>query len=76
MKIKKLFLESNRDKHFYYAIPIAFVFTILCVLGTAFALEFKDNQYGSKWDWYDILFTLLGGIVGQILQILFIVLLV
>jgi hypothetical protein len=35
--------ESNRQKHFLYAIPIGLVFTILCVLGVASGLEFKDK---------------------------------
>ena len=35
--------ESNRQKHFLYAIPIGFLFTILCVLGVASGLEFKDK---------------------------------
>lgn len=64
--------ESNRQKHFLYAIPIGFVFTILCVIGIAFGLEFKDKQYGNKFDYLDILATLLGGIIGQILQIVLI----
>ena len=64
--------KSNRDKHFLYAIPIGLVFTILCVLGVASGLEFKDKQYGNQWDWLDWLATMLGGIVGQLLQILII----
>lgn len=64
--------ESNRQKHFLYAIPIGFVFTILCVIGIALGLEFKDKQYGNKFDYLDILATLLGGIIGQILQIVLI----
>lgn len=62
--------ESNRDKHFLYAIPIGFVFTILCVLGCAMGMEFKDKQYGNKFDWLDVLATMLGGLVGQIIQII------
>lgn len=66
-------LESNRLKHFCYAIPIGFVFTILCVLGVASALEFKDEQYNKgSWDWLDWTATMLGGLVGQILQVLLI----
>lgn len=64
--------ESNRQKHFLYAIPIGFVFTILCVIGIALGLEFKDKQYGNKFDYLDILATLLGGAIGQILQIVLI----
>ena len=68
-------IESNRLKHFCYAIPIGMIFTILCVLGVASGLEFKDKQYGNKWDWLDWIATMLGGIVGQVIQILIITLL-
>lgn len=66
--------ESNRQKHFLYAIPIGFLFTILCVLGVASGLEFKDKQYSNQWDWLDWLTTMLGGIVGQLLFIIIILL--
>lgn len=64
--------ESNREKHFLYAIPIGFVFTILCVIGIATGLEFKDKQYGNRWDWKDWWATILGGIIGQIIQVVLI----
>ncbi len=70
------FKESNRWKHFIYAIPIGLIFTILCVLGIASGMEFKDKQYDNLWDWKDFGFTLLGGLVGQIIQILIILLIV
>lgn len=66
--------ESNRDKHFFYAIPIGFFLTILCVLGVAAGMEFKDKQYGNKWDWLDFTATMLGGAIGQLLLVLMIVL--
>ena len=66
-------LKSNRQKHFLYAIPIGFILTILCVIGIASSLEFKDKQYGGKWDWLDWLATILGGVVGQVLQIFLII---
>jgi hypothetical protein len=61
--------DSNRLKHFIYAIPIGLVFTILCVLGVASGMEFKDTQYGNKWDWLDWIATMLGGLIGQLVQI-------
>lgn len=64
--------ESNRQKHFLYAIPVGFLFTILCVLGVASGLEFKDKQYGNQWDWLDWIATMLGGLVGQLIQIIII----
>ena len=65
-------LKSNRQKHFLYAIPCAIILTILFVLGLAIGMEFKDKLYSNKWDWLDLLATILGGIVGQIIQILII----
>ena len=63
-------IESNRMKHFIYAIPIAYLFTLLMVVGLASGMEFKDKSYGNKWDWLDWLATILGGLIGQILQVL------
>ena len=61
--------ESNRQKHLLYAIPIGLVFTILAVLGCA---EFKDKEYGDKFDWLNIAATMIGGAIGQLLQIIII----
>ena len=49
--------ESNRPKHLLYAIPAAFVGTILFSTGLAFGMEFKDKQWGGKFDWLDIAAT-------------------
>lgn len=68
--------ESNRLKHFTYAIPCALFGTIVLVIGMAIGLEFKDKEYSNKWDWLDLIATILGGLVGQVLQIGFISLLV
>ena len=64
--------DSNRQKHLLYAIPIGLVFTILAVLGCAFGMEFKDKEYGNKFDWLDIAATMIGGAIGQLLQIIII----
>ena len=61
--------ESNRFKHFLYAIPCALSLTILFVGGLAAGMEFKDKAHGGAWDWLDLLATILGGIVGQMLQV-------
>ena len=65
--------ESNRQKHLLYAIPIGLVFTILAVLGCAFGMEFKDKEYGDKFDWLDVAATMIGGAIGQLLQIIIII---
>lgn len=67
--------ESNRMKHFAYAIPCGFVGTELFVLGLAVGMEFKDRMYGGRFDWLDIAATVLGGIVWQLLQVALIILL-
>lgn len=64
--------ESDRIKHLKYAIPVSLIFTILCVLGLATGLEYKDKLYGNKFDWLDWTATMIGGIVGQIIQLIFI----
>lgn len=64
--------RSNRTKHFLFAIPIGLIFTILCVLGVASGMEFKDKSYGNKWDWFDWTATMIGGLFGQLIQLLII----
>ena len=67
-----LFDDKTRWQHFGWAIPIGVVFTILCVLGVATGMEFKDKQYGGKWDWLDWAATIIGGTIGQTVQIGFV----
>ena len=69
------FKESNRRKYFICAIPIGLILTILCVLGVAGGMEFKDKKYSNVWDWKDFGFTMLGGLIGQIIQIIILVIL-
>lgn len=68
--------ESNRIQHLKYAIPVALVFTILCVLGLATGLEYKDRLYGNKFDWLDWTATMIGGIIGQLIQLVLIYIIV
>ena len=57
--------ESNRMKHFAYAIPCGFVGTELFVLGLAVGMKFKDRMYGGRFDWLDIAATVLGASWGS-----------
>lgn len=43
-------------------------------MGLASGMEFKDKKKGGKWDWEDWIATMLGGLIGQGLQILLILL--
>lgn len=67
---KKLFgwfLESNRWKHFLYAIPAGAINFWLAV-GLALGMEFKDAQHGGEFDWVDATCTAVGGFVGAVLS--------
>lgn len=61
------FLESNRWKHFLYAIPAGAINFWLAV-GLALGMEFKDAQSGGKFDWVDATCTAVGGFVGAALS--------
>lgn len=65
-------LESNRPKHFVGGFIIGLLLTYICALGCAGGMEFKDRQWGGKWDWLDFAATLLGGLLGQAIQLLII----
>ena len=67
---------SNRRKHFLYAIPIGLIGTILCVLGIAAGMEYKDKLMGNNWDWRDFFSTIFGGLIGQVIQLLIILLII
>ena len=64
-----LLSTSNREKHFLYAIPFGLTFTILFVAGLALGMEYKDKLKGGKFDIFDFSCTILGGLIGQALQI-------
>jgi hypothetical protein len=61
-------------KHLLYAIPAGVLLTILFVAGLAVGMEFKDRAYGNKWDWLDIAATLIGGVIGQVIQVVVLIL--
>lgn len=72
----KWIIESNRWKHLIGGCILGLLLTILCAIGCAGGMEFKDKQWGGQWDWLDFLATILGGLIGQGLQILIIYLIV
>lgn len=61
------FLESNRWKHFLYAIPAGAI-NFWLAIGLALGMEFKDAQHGGKFDWADATCTAAGGFVGAALS--------
>ena len=68
-KIINWLLSSNRWKHLCGGFILGLFLTVLCSLGCAGGMEFKDRQWGGRWDWVDFALTLFGGILGQCLQL-------
>ena len=68
--------ESNRLEHLRYGYITACYLSVLFTIGCAVGMEFKDWQYGGKFDFLDIAATALGGILGQIVQTGWIILLI
>lgn len=66
-KLLRWLLESNRWKHFLYAIPAGAV-NLWLAIGLALGMEFKDAQHGGKFDWADATCTAVGGFVGAALS--------
>lgn len=66
----KWFWESNRYKHFFYAIPVGFLLTTIFGAGVATGMEFKDKKQGNSWDWIDWGCTVVGSLVGDLLRTL------
>lgn len=64
--------KSNRPKHILYGFIGALIGTILFTAGLAIGKEYADKSWGGEFDWLDISVTLIGGIAGQIVQLLII----
>lgn len=68
-KIWKWLKESNRAKHLAYGAAVgAGANDAYCAAyagaGVASALEFKDRQWGGRWDWVDWSLTVAGVAAG------------
>ena len=61
--------ESNRPLHLKYGIPTALFGTIVFTAGVSVGMGFKDWQNRGKFDWLDVAATMIGGLIGQILQL-------
>ena len=72
----EFFTESNRWKHLLYCYILALLtlnptYAIYVAAVAGGCLEFKDYQHGCTWDWIDFLFSVLGGVLAAITQIIF-----
>ena len=68
----KWITESNRPDHVLGGVVTAMLLTIVFTAGCALGMEFKDRQHGGEWDWKDIAATMIGGLVGQAVQVIMI----
>lgn len=64
--------KSNRPRHVLYGFIGALIGTLLFSTGLAIGKEYADKSWGGEFDWLDISATLIGGVVGQIVQLLII----
>lgn len=69
-------LVSNRWKHLCGGFILGLFLTVLCSLGCAGGMEYKDKAWGGRWDWVDFALTVAGGVAGQAVQVLVIYLLI
>ena len=64
MKILNWFKQSNRWKHLTYGFLVSLVAGFAFTCGAAAGMEFKDSQWGGKWDWIDFWLTVAGALGG------------
>ncbi|MCQ2298742.1 MAG: hypothetical protein MJZ81_01260 [Bacteroidales bacterium] len=75
--------ESNRMKHLVGVLAVSAVGTLLMGLGCIGGMEFKDCHHSgdnakrplrewdwSAWDWKDVWAGVIGGVLGQVLQLM------
>lgn len=64
--------ESDRLKHIKYGFYAGLCGTVFAAIGAGLAAEYKDKQYSNIFDWLDVTATVIGGILGQVVQALLI----
>ena len=64
---------SNRWKHLCGGFVLGLFLTVLCALGCAGGMEYKDVAYHKNdWHYFDLIdfaLTVAGGVAGQVLQL-------
>lgn len=64
------FKQSNRWKHLVYGFLVSLVAGFAFTCGAAAGMEFKDKQWGGKWDWIDFWLTVAGAWFGLMIRML------
>lgn len=65
----KLLNQHDKRLHFFVGIPLGFI-SIILALAAGLYKEIKDQKDYGGFDGYDLLATVFGGLVGQIVSIL------
>jgi hypothetical protein len=60
------FFNSNRYKHFGFALFFSALFSVFFGLGLGTGMEYKDYMYKDEWDWLDWGCTAIGSLIGGI----------
>lgn len=68
-KLKHSLLSSNRWKHFIACLIGSLLLGFGFALGAGIALEYKDFKYTKSWDIIDLAYSLLGGLLGALLNL-------
>lgn len=63
-KLINWFKQSNRWKHLFYGFLVSLLMGFAFTCGAAAGMEFKDEQWGGKWDWVDFWLTVAGALGG------------
>ena len=63
------FTDSNRHKHFFGGLLLGLIVNFCFAIGVGWGMEFKDTQYGNKFDLIDFTMTSVGGLIGYLIKI-------
>ncbi len=69
---RKLFNESNRVKHVWLGVLAGLITTFVGATLVGLLVEFYDKRRGGKFDKYDLLATVVGGVVGTAVAAFFV----
>lgn len=68
MNILKELKRKDRIKHLCVGIGLGFLSILLAIIGGLYK-EIKDRKDYGCFDWYDLLATVIGGIIGNTISI-------
>ena len=68
-KLKHSFHSSNRWKHFIACLIGSLLLGFGFALGAGIALEYKDYKHSKNFDVVDLMYSLLGGLLGALLKL-------